>query len=157
MSTDRVNESHRVRQQAAGDAWQAMYEFVFEREGQRRFHEACDATGLAAGVLKTLLQLSPDTPVPMRDLADHFRCDPSYVTTLVDGLETAGLAERQSHPTDRRVKMVALSQSGMQALTQVHKVLGEPPASFAALTTDELVELQQLLAKLASSEASSDP
>ena len=101
---------------------------VFEREGQQRFHEACDATGLAPGGLKTLLQLSPDQPIPMRDLADFFRCDPSYVTSLVDGLEAAGLAERRSHPTDRRVKMVALSRGGVEALAQVRKILGEPPA-----------------------------
>jgi len=125
-----------------------MYELVFEREGQERFHEACDATGLAPGVLKTLLQLAPGQPVPMRDLADRFRCDPSYVTSLVDGLEQAGLAERQSHPTDRRVKMVALSPSGVDARAQVRKILGEPPSSFAALSVDELRRLRTLLAKL---------
>jgi len=129
-----------------------MYRVVFEREGQRRFHEACDATGLAAGVLKTLLRLSADEPVAMRDLADHFRCDPSYVTSLVDGLEAAGLAERRSHPTDRRVKMVALLPAGVAALAQVRKVLGEPPASFAALDTDELLSLRSLLAKIDASE-----
>jgi len=153
VSSDGGNGGRRAREVAAGEAWQAMYRLVFEREGQRRFHEACDATGLTAGVLKTLLQLSPDHPVPMRDLADHFRCDPSYVTSLVDGLEAAGLAERRSHPTDRRVKMVALLPSGVEALTQVRKVLGEPPASFAALSTDELLELRALLVKLAVSES----
>jgi DNA-binding MarR family transcriptional regulator len=88
----------------------------------------------------------------MRDLADVFRCDPSYVTSLVDGLETAGLAERQSHPTDRRVKMVALSRAGVDALAQARKILGEPPASFDALTTSELLRLRTLLAKLSDAE-----
>ena len=151
MSNDRARDQHhdrREREAAAGEAWQAMYELVFEREGQERFHEACDATGLAPGGLKTLLQLVPDQPVPMRDLADRFRCDPSYVTSLVDGLEQAGLAERQSHPTDRRVKMVALSPIGVDARAQVRKILGEPPSSFAALTVDELRRLRTLLAKL---------
>ena len=113
-----------------------------------RFHEACDAIGLAPGGLKTLLQLSPDQPVPMRDLAEYFRCDPSYVTSLVDGLESAGLAERRSHATDRRVKMVVLSHSGVEAQAQVRKILGQPPASFSALTTPELLRLRSLLAKL---------
>jgi DNA-binding MarR family transcriptional regulator len=140
------------RGEAAGAAWQAMYRLVFEREGHQRFHEACDVTGLAPGVLKTLLALSPERPTPMRELSDHFHCDPSYVTSLVDGLEAAGLAERRSHPTDRRVKMVALSPSGEQALVLVHKVLGEPPASFAALTTDQLRRLRALLTTIADAE-----
>ncbi|HEY5025660.1 MAG TPA: MarR family transcriptional regulator [Acidimicrobiales bacterium] len=148
MSNDGVPDQGKEREAAAGDAWQALYGLVFEREGQQRFHEACDAIGLAPGGMKTLLQLSPDQPVPMRDLAEYFRCDPSYVTSLVDGLESAGLAERRSHPTDRRVKMVALSHSGVDALAQVRKILGQPPASFAVLSTPELLRLRALLAKL---------
>ena len=148
MSSDGGPGEGSEREAAAGDAWHALYQLVFEREGQQRFHEACDAIGLAPGGLKALLQLSPDQPTPMRDLADFFRCDPSYVTSLVDGLETAGLAERRSHPTDRRVKMVALSHSGEAALAQARKILGEPPASFSALSTPELLRLRSLLAKL---------
>jgi DNA-binding MarR family transcriptional regulator len=149
MSSDRETDQRGEREKAAGEAWRAMYALVFEREGQHRFHEACDATGLAPGVLKTLLQLTPDRPVAMRDLAEQFRCDPSYVTSLVDGLEAAGLAERQSHPTDRRVKMVALSPSGVEALTHVRKILGEPPESFSVLGVEELRRLRSLLVKLA--------
>ena len=148
MSIDGTSEQRRERDEAAGDAWQAMYELVFEREGQQRLHEACDLTGLSPGVLKTLLQLTVDQPMAMRDLADRFHCDPSYVTSLVDGLESAGLAERRSHPTDRRVKMVALSPSGVDVLARVRKVLGEPPESFSALNVDELRRLRSLLVKL---------
>ena len=149
MSSDEGPLEGGERETAAGEAWRALYELVFEREGQQRFHEACDATGLAPGGLKTLLKLSPDEPIPMRELADFFRCDPSYVTSLVDSLEAAGLAERRSHPTDRRVKMVVLSRRGVDALAQARKILGEPPASFAVLSTPELVRLRTLLAKLA--------
>lgn len=152
MSSDGAPAQGNERETAAGEAWRALYGLVFEREGQQRFHDACDATGLAPGGLKTLLQLSPDQPIPMRDLADFFRCDPSYVTSLVDGLEAAGLAERRSHPTDRRVKMVALSRRGVEALAQVRKILGEPPASFAVLSTAELLRLRGLLSKLVPSE-----
>jgi len=148
MSSDEGPEQGKEREAAAGDAWQALYRLVFEREGQQRFHEACDATGLAPGGLKTLLRLAPDQPIPMRDLAEYFRCDPSYVTSLVDGLEAAGLAERRSHATDRRVKMVALSRSGVDAQAHARKILGEPPTSFSLLTTPELLRLRSLLAKL---------
>ncbi len=155
MSSDGGPEQGGEREAAVGDAWRALYSLVFEREGQQRFHEACDATGLAPGGLKTLLRLAPDQPVPMRDLADYFRCDPSYVTSLVDGLEAAGLAERRSHPTDRRVKMVALSPAGVDAQAQARKILGEPPASFDVLSTTEVLRLRTILAKLTDAEAPS--
>ena len=92
----------------------------------------------------------------MRDLADYFRCDPSYVTSLVDGLEAAGLAERRSHPTDRRVKMVALSRAGVDALVQARKILGEPPASFDVLSTPEVLRLRSLLAKFTDAEPAAE-
>jgi DNA-binding MarR family transcriptional regulator len=152
VSSDEGPDEGKEREAAAGDAWHALYGLVFEREGQQRFHEACDAVGLAPGGLKTLLRLTPDQPVPMRDLAEYFRCDPSYVTSLVDGLEAAGLAERRSHPTDRRVKMVALSPAGVDALEQTRKILGQPPASFSRLSTAELRRLRSLLAKMDRSE-----
>jgi len=152
MSSDGGPDEGGEREAAAGEAWQALYSLVCEREGQLRFHEACDATGLAPGGLKTLLRLSADHPIPMRDLADFFRCDPSYVTSLVDGLEAAGLAERRSHPTDRRVKMVVLSRAGVDALAQARKILGEPPATFDVLSTAEVLRLRALLAKLTAAE-----
>jgi DNA-binding MarR family transcriptional regulator len=152
MSSDEGPESGREREAVAGEAWQALYSLVFEREGQQRFHEACDVTGLAPGGLKTLLKLSPDQPIPMREMAEYFRCDPSYVTSLVDGLEAAGMAERRSHPTDRRVKMVALSHAGVGAQAQARKVLSQPPTSFSVLSTPELLRLRSLLAKLEKAE-----
>jgi DNA-binding MarR family transcriptional regulator len=148
MSIDGTSEQRRDRERAGAEAWRAMYALVFEHEGQARLHEACDLTGLSPGVLKTLLQLTAEQPVAMRDLADRFHCDPSYVTSLVDGLEGAGLAERRTHPTDRRVKMVALSPSGVEVLARVRKVLGEPPESFSALTVEELRRLRSLVGKL---------
>ena len=134
--------------EAASETWQTLYQLFFEGEGQRRFHEACDATALSPGVLKTLLQLQPGQPLPMRDLATTFRCDPSYVTSLVDGLEGAGLAERRLHPTDRRIRVVAITDRGLAVQAEVRKILGQPPDAFASLTTEELHQLRALLLKV---------
>ena len=133
---------------AAAEAWQALFQLFFNGEGQRRFHEACDATGLAPGALKTLLQLDPGDPVPMRDLAGVFHCDPSYVTSLVDTLEQAGLAERQLHPTDRRVRVVVATDRGLETQAAVRAILDQPPESFATLSEHELNQLRDTLRKL---------
>jgi MarR family transcriptional regulator, organic hydroperoxide resistance regulator len=137
-----------AHEKAAEEAWQALFQLFFEGVGQRRFHEACDATGLAPGVLKTLLKLDPGQEVPMRDLAVTFRCDPSYVTSLVDALEEAGLAERRLHPGDRRVRVVAATERGLRTKDEVRKILSQPPDAFEALSTDDLHQLRAVLVKL---------
>ena len=145
--------SHADPGEAAEAGWRAMYRLVAEREAHRRLVECAGDTGVTPAVVKTLLNLDPETPTPMRDIAEFFRCDPSYVTTLVDGLEEAGLAERQAHPGDRRVKVVALTQKGVDAKAQVRKTLDQPPGWFAALSPAELAELQRILAKLLAAQA----
>jgi DNA-binding MarR family transcriptional regulator len=40
----------------------------------------------------------------MSQLADEWLCDASNATWIVDRLEERGLAERETTPTDRRVK-----------------------------------------------------
>lgn len=54
-----------------------------------------------------------DTPLTMRELAGLMCCEPSNVTFVVDRLTERGLAERRPHPTDRRAKMIALTDEGV--------------------------------------------
>lgn len=138
----------RTKEEVAGEAWQNLYRFFFEGDAQRCFRSACEATGLAPGVLKTLLHLQGE-PVSMGELAEVFHCDPSYVTSLVDGLESEGLAERKPRPSDRRVKDVVLTDLGAQTLAHVRKILGEPPPAMAKLSVSELRQLRELTRKLA--------
>jgi DNA-binding MarR family transcriptional regulator len=111
--------------------------------------ETCSATGVSAGLLKTLFHLEPGRGVPMRDLADHWGCDASYVTALTDALEERGLVERRPHPTDRRVKMIVLTRKGAAARERGFDLLYEPPPAFGALTGTEQRELRDLLRKVA--------
>lgn len=138
----------RVHDQAARRAWDVLYRLVYEGEGQRRFHEACDVTGLAPSVVKTLLQLRGPRAKSMGELAETFRCDPSYVTALVDALEAAGLGERRLHPSDRRVREVALTELGAKTLERVNEILGEPPDAFASLSVEELDQLHTLVSRV---------
>ena len=126
---------------------------VFDGEAHGRMHEVCRFSGLSPGLVKTLLQLSSEDPRAMRDLADRWGCDASYVTALVDGLEERGLAERRPHPTDRRVKTVLLTAEGTQARAEMLARLGEPPPAFSALTDDEQRQLRDLLRKLADADS----
>jgi len=132
----------------AREAWQYVAELLISREAQQRFHDACEAADLSPPQLKALLSLEPGGPRPMRALAEDWRCDASWVTGIVDGLEERDYVQRRPHPTDRRVKVVALTALGQKAKGRALERLYEPPASFSSLTPAEQVQLRDLLAKV---------
>ena len=64
---------------------------------------------------------SPSLPLPLGThpigvLADYLANDPSTLTTFVDRLEQRQYVERQNDPDDRRVKLIALTESGERAV-----------------------------------------
>ena len=134
----------------AREAWQCVADFWFSDEQHNRFHDACAAADITPPQLKALLSLEPNHAQPMRDLAETWRCDASWVTGIVDGLEERGYVERLPHPRDRRVKMVAITALGDKAKAKALDVLHEPPPSMAKLNVMEQRALRDLLRKMTS-------
>lgn len=132
----------------ARDAWAAVFALVFSEDSHERMHDACESLGLTPGLMKALLTMRAGGERPMKELAGLWRCDASYVTSLVDGLEERGFVERQAHPTDRRAKVVALTPLGEKTREQLLDKLHDPPAWFDVLSTDERRDLRDLLRKL---------
>jgi DNA-binding MarR family transcriptional regulator len=60
-----------------------------------------------------------DGALPMNELASAQLSSPSGMTRLVDRIEFAGLVRRASHPSDRRVTLVALTDRGNELLERV--------------------------------------
>jgi len=133
---------------AASEAWRFLADLWFSEEAHNRFHAACEAADLTPPQLKGLLSLEPGHTQPMRALAEGWKCDASWVTGIVDGLEERGYAERRTHPTDRRVKVVAITPLGEKAKARALERLYEPPASIEALTVAEQRQLRDLMAKV---------
>jgi DNA-binding MarR family transcriptional regulator len=136
------------RRSAASEAWRHVAELFFSGETQDHFHSACDAANVTPPQLKALISLEAGRPQPMGALAAGWKCDASWVTGIVDGLEERGYAERRTHPTDRRVKVVALTPLGEKAKAAALERLYQPPASLGALTPAEQRQLRDLLAKV---------
>jgi DNA-binding MarR family transcriptional regulator len=133
-------------------AWRAVQEIQLHGEGQNRLARACEQHDLAPSTVKALLRLSGSRPVAMRELATAFACDASYITAVVDALEQRGLARREPHPTDRRVRTVVLSADGERVAASVLDLLSEPPRSVSVLSPAE----QRLLADLLDRVAAAD-
>jgi DNA-binding MarR family transcriptional regulator len=140
-----------VSTQAARDAWESMHALFMEGEAHDRIHRICAELSLSPPMLKAFVHLGADPDGPglrMGDLAEHWGCDASYVTSVVDGLQERGLAERQPHPTDRRVRTIVLTADGRARRERALELLSEPPSAFDALTRTEQRQLRDLLQKL---------
>ena len=130
----------------------AGHALVFEGEAHTRLHEVCRDVRLPVNLFKAMLTLDRPQPAAMRDLAEYFNFDASYCTALVDGLEAQGIAERQPHPTDRRIKTVVLTEKGRRVLARARSLMGEAPPSFRSLSPTEQRRLRSLLTKVATAD-----
>jgi DNA-binding MarR family transcriptional regulator len=92
------------------EAWRLMLDLVFSHRG--KMLKVAQEFGLAPQQAFALRHLQPDEPLKLSDLAQALHSDNSTITGIADRLEKAGLAERQAHPTDRRVRTLALTERG---------------------------------------------
>jgi DNA-binding MarR family transcriptional regulator len=135
---------------AAREAWACLADLWFGEASHDRFHEACEAIDVSPPQLKALLSLQADEPLAMRDIAELLRCDASWVTELVDGLEEHGYVERRPHERDRRVKTVRITPTGEKARERAREQLHQPPdVLLERLTDSDLRSLRRVLRKLA--------
>jgi DNA-binding MarR family transcriptional regulator len=98
-----------------------------------------------------------DEPMSMRGLAERLGIDASYVTAIADQLEERGLIERRPHPTDRRIKSLALTPEGRRFRVQILGELWTTVPTLDGLTVDERRELRRLFEKSAEAPAPGDP
>ena len=83
----------------------------------------------------------------MSSLAEVWACDASNVTWLVDRLEQGGLVQRRSSTTDRRAKLVVLTDRGRAARQRLHDAFTQAPPELSELSTDDLTTMATLLRK----------
>lgn len=85
-----------------------------------------------------------------RELASFLRLDPSQVVSLVDDLESQGLAVRTTVPDDRRTKAVEATALGRERVAEAREALGSATERvFASLSTQEREALTALLQRVA--------
>jgi DNA-binding MarR family transcriptional regulator len=94
-------------------AWQLLMRFFFVQRAHMPAGD--DATfGLSPIQCHVLHLIEPGQPMPMSRLAETLSCDASNVTGLVDRLESRGLVQRLPAATDRRVKVLDLTPTGLR-------------------------------------------
>jgi MarR family transcriptional regulator, organic hydroperoxide resistance regulator len=132
----------------AEDAFERLRRVAFEGEHVERMAALGARLQLSPGVIKTLTRLGKQDGVSMGEMARGIGVDPSYITALVDDLDTRGLARREPAPYDRRVKIIVLTEAGRALADDIDQVLSVPPAAFKSLSQSELRQLRDLLDKV---------
>ena len=130
---------------AASEAWTLLAELVAAERGRTMC--ICSEVDLAPGQMAALKWVDPETPVPMRELANALCCDNSNVTGIVDRLEDRGLVERRPAEHDRRVKLLSVTPEGVRVRDQIKARMQEPPEPLLRLDADERRALRDLLRK----------
>ncbi|WP_221361274.1 MarR family winged helix-turn-helix transcriptional regulator [Streptomyces beigongshangae] len=116
-----------------------------------RYHEEYEdaaAEHALTGAQARLLSLLALEPLPMRRLAQKLKCEPSNVTGIVDRLEARGLAERRPDPSDRRVKLAAVTEEGHRVARDLRESLRFAREPLAGLSREERMSLRGLLLRM---------
>jgi DNA-binding MarR family transcriptional regulator len=93
-----------------------------------------------------------DCPMAMKELGKRMHCDPSFVTLVADMLEKRGLARREPHPGDRRVKNIVLTDDGVSLKHKLETEIAARMPWNKALNDDERTQLLALLRKMLSAD-----
>ena len=117
VTVSRVSVSALVRGAAmvtpeqVGERYLAVHHRMF-----RAVNDEMNGCGLSMARTKVLRRLHELGPTRQNVLAAELGLAPHTITDIVDGLERSGMAERRADPTDRRAKLVAITDAGQAGL-----------------------------------------
>ena len=134
------------REELARRAWGLLME-----HGQRRLetvsHEI-EAMGLSRVMAQFLGAVCKSPPGPTNQLATRFGVDPAWVTDIVDRLEARGEIVRRPSPTDRRVKILEVTDAGRETFRRLEEIFATPPVELLDTPREDLVALVRIAERL---------
>jgi MarR family transcriptional regulator, lower aerobic nicotinate degradation pathway regulator len=96
--------------------------FRLWRVSHTRVAEALESLGLTTALFALLNVLGTREGAIQQEIGAEMGIDPSTMVSLIDQLETAGLAKRRPRPTDRRAREVAITPKGRRVLKQAREL-----------------------------------
>ncbi|WP_319446565.1 MULTISPECIES: MarR family winged helix-turn-helix transcriptional regulator [unclassified Mycobacterium] len=133
----------------ANDVWRAMAAVVFDNRDVWRRH-VIEATGLPFSRVRVLRRLARRS-MTAKEIAHAASMDAPATSVAVSDLEDRGLVVRHADPTNRRCKVISLTDAGHQVVASIDGIDDPAPPSFAALSASELETLRAILTKLTGS------
>jgi DNA-binding MarR family transcriptional regulator len=135
-----------------------LADLFFHVSRQMRQHSAARLAplGLTPGQARALRTIvRAPQPLRMVDLAARLEIVPRSVTTLVDGLQAAGLVRRTSDPRNRRSTLIEPTEQGRRVRAAISDARRQAADDvLAPLTVGQRETLRELLARLCESPVS---
>ena len=120
--------------------------FRLWRASHTRIAAALESVGLTPALFGLLNIIGAREGAMQQELGSAMGVDPSTMVSLIDELESAGLAKRRPHPTDRRARAVAVTPKGRRVLERARKMAMQVEDEvLRGLTAAERRELLTLL------------
>jgi len=139
-----VQGTRPAEQTAADRTWTRLVE-VCLGVVREHFVRTVASFDLSVTQAQALRCLEPGRPMPMGEVAEQLKCDPSNITGVVDRLEARGLVERRAAPHDRRVKSLVLTEQGAALRERLSAQMFGAPAAIATLAPEDQERLGEIL------------
>ncbi|WP_431235567.1 MarR family winged helix-turn-helix transcriptional regulator [Mycolicibacterium psychrotolerans] len=136
------------RNPLADQVWRSMSSLVLDnKDGWRR--AAVERTGLSFSRIRILRRLASQ-PMTVKQVAEAATIDAPAATVAVNDLEARGLVVRQTHPENRRCKLVSLTDAGRDVIAVLDDTDDPAPEVLASLDEQDLQALRTILARVIS-------
>jgi DNA-binding MarR family transcriptional regulator len=120
--------------------------FRLWRASHAHVAEALASIGLTPALFAVLNFLGTREGETQQELGATMGIHPSTMVSLIDELESAGLAKRRPHPRDRRARQISITPKGRRLLQRARKMAFEAEDEvLRGLTATERRELLTLL------------
>ena len=130
----------------ADQVWRAMSSLVIDnRDSWKR--AVVERSGLPFSRIRVLRRLARG-PMTVKQVAAAATMDAPAATVAVNDLEERGLVVRTPQPTNRRCKMVSLTDAGRDMVATIDATDDPAPEVLSGLDGVELRKLQAILVKL---------
>ena len=126
--------------------------FRLWRASHTHVAEALQSIGLTTALFGVLNVLAARAGAIQQELGSAMGIDPSTMVSLIDQLESAGLAKRRPNPKDRRARLVSITPKGRRLLQRARKLAFESEDEvLGGLSGAERRDLLKLLRRALSS------
>lgn len=135
------------RNPLADEVWRAISAVVIDnRDGWIR--AVIEETGLPFSRIRILRRLAR-RPMTVKQVAEAATIDAPAATVAVNDLEDRGLVVREIDPTNRRCKVVSLTDAGRATVVAIDGIDDPAPRALASLDDAQLMALKAIIDELA--------
>lgn len=131
---------------AADEVWRTLTALVFDNHDSWK-RAVIEHSGLPFSRIRVLARLARE-PMTVKQLAHAATMDAPAATVAINDLEERGLVVREVNPTNRRCKVVSLTDAGRTLWAEIDAVEDPAPDALAALDDTDLDTLRAILAKV---------